>query len=306
MIDFTPIMTLDLKIANFLKKILNTYINRRTNQIKDYNERKWNERFKGEDKFKGKLLDGLMMYYYRDSILSKLIYSGFENKEINFVRRYLKESDIFLDIGANIGLFSLHAAYCIGSSGKIIAFEPTPLTYARLVENIDLNNYMTKIIPVNIGLSEKKECLILNSYGNGYDAWNTFAKPLNEFQGNEINVQVDTLDNYLRTCDINIENISLIKVDVEGWEVNVIKGAVNTLKSKNAPTLLVEFTEEYAFAAGTSCYELYDLIKSYGYEWYIYDDRENNLKPEPKRLHYPYTNLIAIKDIEKAQMRISK
>ena len=118
-------------------------------------------------------------------------------------------------------------------------------------------------------------------------------------------IPVETLDNYLKKYNIKPENIALIKIDVEGWEVAVIKGAIETLNKPNSPVLIIEFTESNAFAAGTSCYELYDIVLSLGYSWYTYDSIQNCLIPEQKKLHYPYINLIAVKNLDLVQSRLS-
>lgn len=298
-------MTWDIDIVLALKRISEIYLSKRKRQIERYKEKNWLQQFKNEDKFLYNLTDDINIYLYKNSILSKLIFSGFEDNEISFLLRYLKFSDIFIDIGSNIGLYALYAAKLIGRNGKVIAFEPTPETYKRLQENIQLNDFEKIIVPQNIGLSDKEGTMKLNSFANGYDAWNTFATPSERFNGEQIDVSVDTLDNSLEKTKLPIGGIALIKIDVEGWETYVLKGAKKLLSTEDSPVLLVEFTEEYAFAAGSNCYELYDLIRSFGYKWYTYNKETNELYPEPKRIHYPYNNLIAIKDINKAIARIS-
>jgi len=299
-------MRVDIKLARYVIHALEKYIKSYKKKLERKKIDEWNALFEEDAKFKANLNEGLFIYHFQDSILSRLIYNGFEENELLFVRRYLKQGDIFFDLGSNIGLFSLHAAQVVGNKGKIYAFEPTPATYSRLLINVHLNNFDKIITCSNIGLSDKKGLLKMNISSNGSDAWNTFAPSDKSIFDGQIDVPVETLDNYLFDNHLSTDSISLIKVDVEGWEVFVFKGAANSLKNKDAPVLLVEFTEENAFAAGTSCYELYDLIKSYGYDWYTYEGSKNQLIPEPKRLHYPYNNLIAIKDIKKAHLRLSE
>jgi FkbM family methyltransferase len=299
-------MVIDLKIVSALKRITEIYINKRNQQLQKKEEKKWINLFKGEDKVLHKLEEEIEIFLYKDSILSKLIYSGFEDNEIKFLIKYLNDSDIFIDIGSNIGLYAICAAMKLGPNGKVIAFEPTPATFKRLLENVQINNFEERIIAKNIGLSDNRGIMKLNSFADGYDAWNTFALPSERFKGERIEVFVDTLDLFLEKSNLPTEKISLIKIDVEGWETFVIKGAKKILTPDNSPVLLVEFTEDYTFAAGTNCYELYDLIKSYGYELYTYKSETNELIPEPKRIHYPYNNLIAIKNFEKVYDRITK
>lgn len=297
-------MRLDLKIAQYCIRFLNNHLENYQKKIQEKKDDEWDSLFKDDTKYKSELSKNLFIYHFQDSVLSRLIYNGFEETELLFLRRYLKTSDIFIDIGANIGLFSLHAAQVIGNRGKVLAFEPAPVTYSRLLLNVDLNGFGSIITCNNLGLSDKKGHLKMNISSSGYDAWNTFAPITRAFFNDQIDVPVETLDNYLTEQKMGAKDISLIKVDVEGWETFVFKGASKLLKDKDAPVLLVEFTDEYAFAAGTNCYELYDLIKSYGYNWYMYDDIKNQLLPDPKRLHYPYNNLIAVKNLVIAQSRL--
>lgn len=295
----------DLIIARKAAHFLNRYIGKRLSMQEKAKDRKWEKMFEHQDKFSGSIDEDLKMFFYKDSLLSKYIYAGFEEDEIKFLKRFLKSGDTFIDIGSNIGLFSMHAAYIVGTGGKVIAFEPTPQTFERLNENVQLNQF-GNIITNNIGLSDSEGNLKLNLSSNGHDAWNTFANPSEGTHDNQVEVPVITLDNYITDHNVDTSKVALIKIDVEGWEVRVIEGAANFLKQNNAPVLMVEFTESNAFAAGSNCYELYDLVVSLGYQWFTYDAISNALISEQKRLHYPYLNLIAIKDIESAKKRIFK
>ncbi|HMT72911.1 MAG TPA: FkbM family methyltransferase [Chitinophagaceae bacterium] len=296
---------LDVKIVRKVVSILNRYVSKRVKAKELSEQKKWEKLFDTEGKFSSTIEKDLNMIFYKDSILSKCIYSGFEKDEIEFVKRYLRQGDTFLDIGSNIGLFSLYAARVVGVSGKVIAFEPTPRTFERLNENIRLNQVDSIISQNNIGLSDADGVLKMNISSNGYDAWNTFANSTDRKHDKQIEVPVKTLDNFLFEKNIDTSKIVLVKIDVEGWEVPVINGGVKLFLQDNAPVLMVEFTEENAFAAGSSCYELYDLVVSFGYKWFSYDVSTNMLMPDVKRLHYPYLNLIAIKNIEYVKKRLS-
>lgn len=297
----------DVEIAIFLKRIFSYYIRKRIPPIpiKDPEveaEEKWLSNFNQQDSFIFYLDESTRIFLYKDSLLCKVIYSSFEETEICFIKRFLKSGDCFFDIGANIGLFTLHASPMIGKAGHIFAFEPTPTTFARLQNNIDLNAF-TNVTLENLGLSNNNDFLQFNVATNGYDAWNSFAN-LDQLEGEKIiiEVQVNTLDFYIRQK--NLSKIDLIKIDVEGWELNVLKGATTLLSRPDSPVLLVEFTETNAFAAGYYCGELFDYVKSFGYEWYSYNKEANALILQHKKLHYPYENLIAIKDLNSTINRL--
>lgn len=249
----------------------------------------WNKKFSEKDFFQFKLNDDVHINLYKDSVLSRLIYDGFEKHETNYLSAVLKKGDVFLDIGANIGLFSLLASKLVGEQGKIICFEPSTDVYSRLKENISSNNF-TNIDSRNIGLSDKKGELTFYTSKNGHDAWNSFAPSQDDKLEKEIKVEVSTLDYEL--LDINKTLIKLVKIDVEGWEKFVLNGGRDFFVNFN-PIVMVEFTEENTFNAGYSVYEIYDIMQSWGYSWYRIINGE--LVREVKRMRYPYANLIAKK-----------
>lgn len=300
-------MPLDVKIANFLKRVFSYYVRKRMpiKPVVDPELEKtenWLKNFSKEDYFEYNLAESIQIILYKDSRLCKLIYSSFEETEICFLKRFLKKGDCFFDIGANIGLFSLHASNIVGENGKISAFEPTPVTFDRLKKNIDINNF-SNINAENIGLSDAIGVVKFNVSNDGLDAWNSFATLADVGECTEIQVSTNTLDNYISTSET--EKIDLIKLDVEGWELNVLKGATRLLSTPNSPVMLVEFTETNAFAAGYYCGELFDFVKSFGYEWYAYNAESNELIIQQKKLHYPYENLIAIKSLSACYERLT-
>ena len=232
----------------------------------------------------------LKINLYKDSILSKLIYEGFEKEETGYVISKLNEGDIFIDIGTNIGLFSLIASQIVGEKGKVISFEPTPSTFSRLIENIEINN-LKNIDARNIGLSDKSDELTFYMSKNGHDAWNSFAPSLDNKLEKEIKVPESTLDFELENIDKS--KITLVKIDVEGWEKFVLYGGKDFFVNYN-PIVMVEFTEENTFNAGYAVHDIYDIMQDFGYVWHkIYDGK---LVLESKKMHYPYDNLIAIKN----------
>jgi FkbM family methyltransferase len=295
--------TFDVRIANSIRRRLNNYIVKRTYVEPPPTEDEiWQSKFTDANAFTHILSEELQIKLYNDSLLCRLIYFGFEKNEILFLQRFLKKGDTFLDIGANIGLFSLYASKVIGDLGLTYAFEPTPNTFQRLLENISINN-CKNIIPVNIGLSNKNMVVDFNVSEDGHDAWNSIVK-LDQLQNwSSIKVNVETLDSFIKKY--SIRKVDLIKLDVEGWEKFVLEGGEQLLRQSDTTVLLIEFTEDNAFKAGYYCGELFDYVESLGYLWYSYNSIENTLIKEVKKLHYPYENLIAIKNYDHCYSRIA-
>ena len=248
----------------------------------------WKSKF-NNGSFEFTFFKNLKIELFEESALSKDIYKGFENAELSFTHNVLQKGDIYIDIGANIGVFSLVAADKVSATGKVFAFEPAPRTYEKLKKNILINN-MTQIEAINLGLSNEKQSLDFYVSETGHDAWNSLVK--NEEYGvvNNIKIPVSTLDDELRS--VEKEKVKMIKIDVEGWEKFVLLGAEKFLK-EYSPILMVEFTEVNTFNAGYFVQEIYDLLEAWGYKWYKISGED--LIPDPKRLHYPYNNLIAKK-----------
>jgi hypothetical protein len=95
-----------------------------------------------------------------------------------------------------------------------------------------------------------------------------------------------------------------MKIDVEGWESNVLNGGKSAFERDDAPVLILEFTDGASQSAGHSCRELYKRTEALGYTIYKYDHRGNFIVHDPIRENYPYVNLIAAKDIEAVRIRI--
>jgi FkbM family methyltransferase len=271
------------KIGRSFKRYLDRREIKKNNAI-------WNGLFNGKEVIQYPIGDQLKINLYKKSVFSYSVYKGFEKDETNYLKSTLKEGDIFIDIGSNIGWFSLIASKIVGEKGKVICFEPTPETYARLVENVKLNN-LRNIDYRNVGLSDKKGELPFYVSENGYDAFNSFAPNQHIESGNTIQIPVSTLDFEIENIDKAL--IKLVKIDVEGWEKFVLYGGKDFFVKYN-PIVMLEFAEENTFNAGYPIYEIYDIMESWGYAWY----RMNNgkLEREKKNLHYRYVNLIAIKD----------
>jgi len=249
---------------------------------------------------------GEKIVLFANSILSKRIFfREFEQKEICFFRRFLRKEDIVIDIGANIGLFVIISAKSVGPKGRVIAFEPVSDIFQKLNKNIRINGF-ENVLVMKQGLSDVECEKEMYQYGGGYDAWNSLAvdAKMKKRHGVEKSVvRLTTLDRFVRTSMLE-GKIALIKIDVEGWEGKVIEGGENTLLHADAPVLQVEFDDQRAQVAGSSCRQLYAQLEGLGYRLFGYDESANELVWDPPREWYSYTNLYAIKDLDSANRRL--
>jgi FkbM family methyltransferase len=140
-----------------------------------------------------------------------------------------KPGEIVVDIGANVGVFTVKAANIVGDKGKVISIEPEPQNFDLLVKNIRINN-LTNVIPIRRGVWSVKDRLSLNLYRTRLchslykETWRKV-----EDTGKSIPVEVDTLDNILE--EIGIEKADFIKMDCEGSEIEALKGMGRTLRT---------------------------------------------------------------------------
>lgn len=183
--------------------------------------------------------------------------------ETHFLRKILKKNDVFIDAGAHIGWYSLNASLLIGDKGRVIAFEPNPECINQFKNNI-LRNKFNNIILEKSALGDKSG---ISKFWIGDDMGGSLIKNNTlRLSGNKnlktINVKVKKLDDYCK--EKKIKNIKLIKIDVEGFELSVLKGALEILK-KQAPALMIEVLDECLKENGESKKKLLDFLRKLGY-----------------------------------------
>jgi FkbM family methyltransferase len=169
---------------------------------------------------------------YQKTIFEKGIY---EPGTISFIRAVLQKGDIFIDIGANIGLMSLVAAQNVGKDGQVYAFEPEPEMYARLMFNLRIND-CSNIFAHKLALGSFKETRNIFSFPEINIGRASLVKSSGAVLTGETNVI--TLTEFLDKEKIKL--IKLIKIDVEGFEYEVIEGALAFLKRSKPPIICIE------------------------------------------------------------------
>lgn len=172
----------------------------------------------------------------------------------------LKPGDTFVDIGANVGFYSLCASRVVGSKGKIYAFEPAPSTYAALKNNIDLNG-VTNIITASVALSDTQGQAKLFLDAKHNSGATSLRRSPNS--GPAIDVVLTTYDQFAKENELPVP--SLVKVDVEGAEVKVLRGMNDLLGRPNHPHVILEVSEWSLREMGSSKEELFDIMDNHGY-----------------------------------------
>jgi FkbM family methyltransferase len=261
----------------------------------------WNEKF-GSDATKiFNLGRRIKLKLYADSVLCRVIDTKpFELTELRFIEAYLSRGDIFIDVGANIGLFTLLAAEIVKGAGQVHCFEPSSRTFSRLTENISRNGF-NNVHTNQCALSNEAGELELYVSTDGHDAWNSLAGQLAGNEGRTEVVSVTTIDAY---CQSRKLTPTIMKIDVEGWEKNVILGGREVFGPTNAPDLLVEFTEANCIAAGTSGKDLFNTIAQQGYSLFHLGE-DFKLSTATADDDFGYKNLLATKDLRRVQQKLA-
>jgi len=266
--------------------------------------RKWRYKARITGSATTEIQDGVKMRLYYDDWLSEMLYFyGFEENEKSFVNCFLKSGDVFVDVGANIGLFTVIGASLVGNGGKVIAFEPSAKNYGRLVNNVKLNHY-SNVTCNKVALSDLSGKAKMTVCTDKYGAWNSLAKPSVGTSFETETVETVCWDEYSEENGLT-GSIALMKIDVEGWEYNVLQGARKALSRNDAPVLLVEFTDTNARNAGHTCQEIYTALTEFGYEICEYSAETRKLVEAPLRDSYPYMNLVATKIKETVEARLA-
>lgn len=184
-----------------------------------------------------------------------------EKYSLNYFFNLIDKNKKFniIDIGANVGLYSLYAKHLPNS--HFYSYEPFKFTYDLLNDNIKLNN-ITNVQTYNFGISDKKGKNILNVCLS-QDGLNTMgANPLRFNDINPIEVEIDTLDNIFYNNNINVD---FIKIDTEGYEYNILKGGEKTIK-KYKPIIQLEFNETNMRQCNIKPEQLLNYINELGYK----------------------------------------
>jgi FkbM family methyltransferase len=162
--------------------------------------------------------------------------------EDDIIKRFTpKEGDIVVDIGAHIGLYTIISSKRVGANGKVVAIEAHPGNFEMLNSNIKLNQ-LNNVIPLNYAVysKETKVKLYLPSGESGFTKYNTIMPNWINTREKFVEVNANTLDYLLQLNEIRQEEVNWIKIDVEGAEFEVLKGATNVLSKSKDIAILME------------------------------------------------------------------
>ncbi len=190
-----------------------------------------------------------------------LAHGSFEEAEIKFCQSILKSDSVVVDIGANIGLHSIALGF-VAKNGLVLSFEPSPRTYQQLCRNVE---GMTSVVPINLALSS--ECKIARFFEAVDNAYSSLKDTGRKKVGRVLPVACVTGDLILeKVCG---KKIDLIKIDVEGFESEVLTGLTDVISSSRP----IVFCEIYQGEKSNSNPKLtIDFLIEKSYEAFVFSD----------------------------------
>jgi FkbM family methyltransferase len=185
--------------------------------------------------------EGLKLYFYADSSINMRIVEtafsesklGGEKPVLDFLIKNIKEGDMVFDVGANVGVHTILMAKLAGKKGKVVSFEPETETFVTLEKNISINK-LNNVIPFPVALSDSRS--EKNIYFTGNTGGFTLRNNSGSLKGSGIRLVPG--DELIKEKKLPIPKI--VKIDVEGFEYEVIKGLADTLQNQKCRIVICE------------------------------------------------------------------
>lgn len=212
----------------------------------------------------------------------RILLGIYEADELRLMKDFLHAGQVIVDVGANVGYLTRFFARATGANGRVCAFEPNPLIFPLLERNLAR---FPQVAAYNFGLSKTEQELPLFLAGSDHSVASFSRKyPLKHVvyqesgQLNSVAAKLVVGDDFMRKIDI--DRIDILKVDVEGWEVDVLAGLEKTIISSKGITIFCELNPAAQECAGRAPNELLDWLLDR--EFTVAYPSEGEVRPLPR------------------------
>ncbi len=205
-----------------------------------------------------KIYSGLPIALHLDDHIDNIIWWNgyYEKHPTRIFLKLTNPGDCVVDVGANIGYYSVLAASRIGSAGKIFAFEPVLSIYQRLLENV---SELKNIKPEKVACGNTTGEIKIYVADDTCSAGSRISQPIENHPLKIETVPIIKLDNELMG-----EKVDLLKIDVEGYETEVLRGAVKLIRTNPQIKIFIEISKKLLEMAGSSPEEIFNLLTGLG------------------------------------------
>lgn len=194
-----------------------------------------------------------------ESIDFATYFGGWEPETIEFIENNISEGNIVIEVGANVGIQSLHLAKKVGPNGRIFAFEPTEFAVSKLTKNCDLNPELASRISILKNLvTNGKHSMPISTIRS---SWQTdHSRNKDELINSNLAISIDEF-----IIEMQIKQLDILKIDVDGYDFKVLQGAKKAIL-KFKPLIYIELGEVALKKQGDSVKDIYNLLIELGYE----------------------------------------
>jgi FkbM family methyltransferase len=211
------------------------------------------------DRFEIYRIDNGLIYLnvHEQPMMVQMAMGIYEPAKQAMIHRHLRPGMTFIDVGANMGYFTLQAARLVGNSGRVISIEPAPQNFSLLQRSIDLNGY-TNTIALPVALSDRDGSAGLQILGRSTE--HTLA-PLKVTDLPRVVVPTRTLDSLI--AEQKLSRVDMVKIDVQELELEVLRGATETLRSNPHLVMLLDLPKRLEMRRAIA-----EFLAPYGFTYF--------------------------------------